>query len=83
MIALGCAVYGQQLLVANHDTIPQVIVPSIRWYALGIVLALVAWWGNYKNKRCVRVPEVGTRDQGSGIRDQGSEIKDRSPIPDP
>src|SRR5947209_6659281 len=80
LIALGCVLYGQQLLVENHDAIDEVIVPSIRWYALGIVLGIVAWWGTYKNKRCVLLPESGIGNRESGV--DGAIPDSRFPIPD-
>jgi hypothetical protein len=50
LAALGCALYGQTLLVGTPQSRDTIMVASIRWYALGIVLAIVAWWGTYNNK---------------------------------
>ncbi|MFL5734786.1 MAG: PA14 domain-containing protein [Chloroflexia bacterium] len=51
LVAVGLALYGQQFLVKQVE-----IVPSIRYYALGIVLLIVAWWGTYKNKSFLLSP---------------------------
>ncbi|MBF6611629.1 MAG: glycosyltransferase family 39 protein [Chloroflexi bacterium] len=45
LIALGLALYAQKLV-----SVDKAIVLSIRWYALAIIVALVAWAGTYKNK---------------------------------
>ncbi len=53
LIGLACTLYGQKLVVEQHA-----IVLAIRWYAVGIILALVAWLGTYKNKSLLRSPDA-------------------------
>lgn len=48
---LGLALFGQKVLTVDHD-----VVGSIRWYALGIVVVLLAWMGTYKNKSLLVEP---------------------------
>src|SRR5438105_4944677 len=51
LIALGCALYGQRLVVTE-----QAVVPAIRWYAVGIILLILAWFGTYRNKSLLHRP---------------------------
>ncbi len=51
LIALGLALYAQKLV-----SVDKAIVLSIRWYALAIIIALVAWAGTYKNKSLLFLP---------------------------
>lgn len=50
-VGLGLALFGQKVLTVDHD-----VVGSIRWYALGIVVVLLAWMGTYKNKSLLVEP---------------------------
>ena len=50
-MGLGFALYGQKLVTVDRQ-----IVPSIRWYALGIFVMFIAWLGTYKNKSGLVVP---------------------------
>ena len=60
VIALGLALYGQKLLV---DQGPAAIVLSTRWYAAGILLAIIVWLGTYKNKSLLNLHEARSRDR--------------------
>ena len=54
-LALGSALYGQKLLTENRGN-DQLASPASGWYAAGIILLIIAWWGAYKNKSCLRLP---------------------------
>ena len=60
MIGLACALIGQKVLLNNKV---EAVVPSIRWYAVGIALMLIAWAGTYKNKSCLQSAEPVTGDE--------------------
>ncbi|HYO50422.1 MAG TPA: glycosyltransferase family 39 protein [Chloroflexia bacterium] len=51
LLALALAMYAQKL-----TTVDRMVIPSIRWYALAIIVMLIAWAGTYKNKSCLVVP---------------------------
>lgn len=53
---MALAFWGQKTLTVDHD-----VVSSIRWYALGIIVVLVAWLGTYKNKTLLIEPVDRTR----------------------
>ncbi len=50
-VGVGLALFGQEVLTVDHN-----VTNSIRWYALGIVMVLLAWLGTYKNKSLLVVP---------------------------
>src|SRR5690348_8184754 len=50
-VALGMAIYAQQLVNLEHA-----IIPAIRWYAGAILVMILAWLGTYKNKSFLVVP---------------------------
>src|SRR5205823_1676935 len=41
-----------------HGAEADVMTASIRWYAAGVALAIVAWWGSYRNKSCLLQPGI-------------------------
>src|SRR5438132_10741766 len=55
LLALDCALYGQKLITdqqkiftshqvsITYTLVPGAMTPAIRWYALAIVLAIIAW----------------------------------------
>ena len=51
LLAVGLALYGQQLVWVDHA-----VIPSIHWYTLAIAVMLLAWVGTYKNKSFLRLP---------------------------
>ncbi|HYO49537.1 MAG TPA: hypothetical protein VEW94_06765, partial [Chloroflexia bacterium] len=51
LLAVALAMYAQKL-----TTVDRAVIPSIRWYALAIIVMLIAWAGTYKNKSCLVVP---------------------------
>src|SRR5919201_21386 len=72
VLAVGLALYGQKLFVDYRKVQQTAVALAVTWYAAGIVLLIVAWWGTYKNKTCVlpapsgpyRVPSSEYRVQG-------------------
>jgi hypothetical protein len=57
LIALGCALNGQRLVVEE-----QAIAPAIRWYTAGVILVILAWLGTYRNKTCLPSQEMPVSD---------------------
>jgi hypothetical protein len=53
LLGILFALNGQMLLVQHQPS-----VYAIRWYAAGLILLFVAWWGTYRNKSLLRVPEA-------------------------
>jgi 4-amino-4-deoxy-L-arabinose transferase-like glycosyltransferase len=56
-VGIGLAMNAQRILTVDKD-----VLSSIRWYAIGIAVTLVAWLGTYRNKsslaRVERKPRV-------------------------
>lgn len=66
LIAVGCGLYGQKLLVdyglygggVQEENIARTLLFSIRWYTVGIILMILAWLGTYKNKNSLLPPNL-------------------------
>lgn len=66
LLALAFALYGQKLVWVDRE-----VVLSIRWYAVGIALALLGWHGTYRNKRMLAAPLPTRRGDVSALQDVG------------
>src|SRR3954468_14209544 len=75
-VSVACAAYGQWTLVEKHD-----VVSSIRWYALGIILLIVAWAGSYRNKTFLQstrssLPGAESDDASGGTASRLSRLRE-------
>src|SRR4051794_33594675 len=53
--AAALAYHGQSVLRLHHQT-PAEVAAATRWYALGIVIWIVAWLGTYRHRTCLLRP---------------------------
>ncbi len=64
-LAIGLAMYAQKLVWVDRA-----VLESIRWYALAILLMILAWAGTYRNRSCLSISVPA--DRGESHRNGGA-----------